>query len=107
VGGALERSVRNRIRTIVEHLLRPEHSPAVEPRAGWRATVRIERVGLRDALTPTLRREAESEVSQLYEDAGGLAEGTLRDHGKTAAADALPAACPYSFDQIISIWLPK
>jgi Domain of unknown function DUF29 len=40
VGGALKRSVRNRIRTIVEHLLGLEHSPAKEPRAGWRAYVR-------------------------------------------------------------------
>jgi hypothetical protein len=107
VGGALKRSVRNRIRTIVEHLLKLEHSPAVEPRAGWHATVRTQRVRLRDALTPSLRREAESELAQLYEDARGLAEGTLRDHGETAAADALPATCPYSFDQITSFWLPK
>ena len=107
VGSALKRSVRNRIRTILEHLLKLEHSPAVEPRAGWRATVRIQRLRLKDALTPTLRCEVESELSQLYEDARALAEGTLRDHGETAAADALPATCPYSFDQITGIWLPK
>jgi hypothetical protein len=106
VGDALKRSVRNRIRTIVEHLLKLEHSPAAEPRGGWRATVRTQRVRLRDALTPTLRREAESELDQLYEDARGLAEGALRDHGETAAADA-PATCPYSLDQITGVWLPK
>jgi hypothetical protein len=31
VGGALKRSVRNRIRTIIEHLLKLEHSLASEP----------------------------------------------------------------------------
>jgi len=107
VGGALQRSVRSRIRAIVEHLLKLEHSPAAEPRAGWRATVRTQRVRLRDALTPTLRREAESELAQLYEDARSLAEGALRDHGEAAAADALPATCPYSLDQITGVWLPK
>jgi len=106
-GGALQRSVRSRIRAIVEHLLKLEHSPAAEPRAGWRATVRTQRVRLRDALTPTLRREAESELAQLYEDARSLAEGALRDHGEAAAADALPATCPYSLDQITGVWLPK
>ena len=107
VGGALKRSVRKRIRTIVEHLLKLERSPAAEPRAGWRATLRTQRVRLHDALTPTLRREAESELAQLYEEARGLAEGALRDHGETAAADALPATCPYSLDQITGVWLPK
>ena len=107
VGGALERAVRNRIRTILEHLLKLEHSPAREPRAGWRATVRAQRIRLRDALTPTLRREAESELAMLYDDARSLAEGALRDHGEDAAADALPTACPYGFDQITGDWLPK
>lgn len=107
VGGALKRSARNRIRIILEHLLKLEHSPAAEPRAGWRATVRTQRVRLRDALTPTLRREVESELAELYGDARGLADGALRDHGEQAAAHALPATCPYSLDQITSDWLPR
>jgi hypothetical protein len=107
VGGAMKRAVRNRIRTIIEHLLKLEHSPASEPRPGWRATVRTERVRLRDTLTPTLRREVEGELAALYEDARGLAEGAFRDHGEDTAADALPGTCPYSFDQITGDWLPK
>lgn len=39
-GGALKRAVRNHIRTIVERRLKLEHSPATDPRAGGRATVR-------------------------------------------------------------------
>jgi hypothetical protein len=107
VAGALKRSARQRVRTIVEHLLKLEHSPAQEPRPGWRATVRAQRVRLRDALTPSLRREVESELAELYRDARGLAEGTLRDHGEDAAAGALPANCPYSLDQIAADWLPE
>jgi hypothetical protein len=107
VGGAMKRAVRKRIRTIIEHLLKLEHSPASEPRAGWRATVRTQRVRLRDTLTPTLRREVEQELAELYDDARGLAEGALRDHDEHAAADALPATCPYTFDQFTGDWLPK
>ena len=107
VGGALRRSVRNRIRTIVEHLLKLEHSPAEDPRASWRATVRTQRVRLRDSLTPSLRSEVESELSELYGDGSALAEGTLRDNGEQGAADALPATCPYSLDQITGDWLPN
>jgi hypothetical protein len=105
VGGTMKRSVRKRVRTIIEHLLKLEHSQ--EPRAGWRATVRAQRVRLRDTLTPTLRREVEQELAELYEDARDLAEGAFRDHGEDASADALPATCPYTFDQITGAWLPK
>jgi Domain of unknown function DUF29 len=107
VGGALRRSVRNRIRSIVEHLLKLEHSPAAEPRAGWRATARTQRVRLRDALTPLLHREVANDLGELYRDARALAEGALRDHGEHAAADALPESCPYTLDQIASDWLPN
>lgn len=103
---ALKRSVRNRIRTIVEHLLKLQHSPAHDPRAGWRATVRTQRIKLRDGLTASLRPEVENELAELYADARGLAEGALRDHGEHAAADALPATCPYTLDQITGDWLP-
>jgi Domain of unknown function DUF29 len=80
---------------------------AQEPRAGWRASIRAQRVRLRDALTPSLRREIESELAELYRDARGLAEGALRDHDEDGAADALPAACPYSLEQITGDWLPR
>jgi hypothetical protein len=57
VSGAMRRAARNHIRRVMEHLLELEHSPATEPRAGWRATVRAQRVRLRDTLTPTLQRD--------------------------------------------------
>ena len=103
---ALKRSVRNRIRTIIEHLLKLERSPARDPRPGWRATVRTQRVRLRDALTASLRREIEDELAALYADARALAEGALRDHGEDAAAEALSATCRYTLDQITGDWLP-
>jgi hypothetical protein len=107
VGGAMKRAVRKRTRTILEHLLKLEHSPASEPGAGWRATVRTQRVRLRDTLTPALRHELEQELPELYDDARGLAEGAFRDHGEDAAAETLPATCPYTFDQLTGPWLPK
>jgi hypothetical protein len=103
---ALERSARHRIRTIVEHLLKLRYAPAQDPRAGWRATVRSRGVKLRDGLTASLRTEVENELSELYADARGMAEGSMPDHGEHAAADALPATCPYSPDQITGDWLP-
>jgi hypothetical protein len=106
LGGALRRSVRSRVRTIIEHLLKLQHSQAVDPRPGWRDTVRTQRNDLLDDLTPTLRRELGRELEELYARARQQAEGSLRDHGEHAAADALPENCPYAADQITGDWLP-
>jgi Domain of unknown function DUF29 len=106
LGGALKRSVRSRVRTIIEHLLKLQHSPAVDPRPGWRDTVRTQRDDLVDDLTPSLRRELQGELEELYARARQRAQGSLRDHGERAAADALPEACPYTADQITGDWVP-
>ena len=54
LGAAAKKSVRSRARTIIEHLLKLQHSPAVDPRPGWRDTVRGQRDDLLDDLTPSV-----------------------------------------------------
>jgi hypothetical protein len=106
LGGALKRSVRSRGRTIMEHLLKLQHSPAREPRLGWRETIRTQRSELLGDLTPSLRRALADELSDLYDRARHDAGASLRDHGQHAAADSLPESCPYTPDQITGDWLP-
>ncbi|MGH6900225.1 MAG: DUF29 domain-containing protein [Geminicoccaceae bacterium] len=106
LGESLYRSARSRIRTIIEHLLKLEHSPAQDPRAAWRSTVLTQRDDLRDDLTPTLRGRAAKALPELFEQVRKRADVSLRDHGEPAAADALPDSCPYTLDQITGDWLP-
>jgi hypothetical protein len=106
LGESLRRSVRSRIRTIIEHLLKLEHSPAREPRGGWYDAVLAQRSDLLDELTVSIRREVEPTLPDLYERARRNADTSLRKHGEHDAADALPATCPYTLDQITSDWLP-
>jgi hypothetical protein len=106
LGGALKRTVRSRVRTITAHLLKLRHSPASEPRAGWRQTVVSQRNDLADELTPTLRRDLAAAWGELYERARREAEIALRDRGEETAADALPPVCPYTLDQITGDWWP-
>jgi hypothetical protein len=106
LGGSLYRSVRSRIRTIIEHLLKLEHSPAAEPRGLWRDTIHAQRADLEDDLTPSLRRRLQSELPRQYLRARAAAARSLRRCGETTAADALPQTCPYTLDQITGDWLP-
>jgi hypothetical protein len=57
-------------------------------------------------LTASIRREVEPALPDLYDGARRNAATSLRKHGENAAADALPATCPYTFDQITGDGLP-
>ena len=72
VGGSLYREVRSRVRTIMEHLLKLEHSASTEPRAGWERTIRSERADLAEDLTPSLRPRIEHGLVRFYQ-AGTIA----------------------------------
>lgn len=106
LGESLHRSVRSRIQSIIEHLLKLEHSPAQATRAGWYDTIIVQRRDLEGELTPSLRRRVEPQLAALYARSRKDTAQSLRKHGEDAAADALPADCPYSLEQITGDWLP-
>jgi hypothetical protein len=106
LGVSLYRSVRSRVRTIIEHLLKLEHSPAQGPKSLWQDTISVQRTDLGDDLTPSLRARIEAELPKQYERARAAAARALRRRGEDTAADALPEACPYTLDQIASDWWP-
>lgn len=100
-------AVLSNARVVIEHLLKLTYSPADDPRNGWRATVREHRARLELQLTPRLRQILQASLERVYAIARRNAEGTLRDHSEQAAADSLPAACPYTLDQITTDWWPS
>jgi hypothetical protein len=105
--GRAERSaVLNNARVVMEHLLKLQHSPAIDPRKGWRASVVEHRARLEIDLTPRLRQILDEERPHLYRLSHRAVELSLRDHGENAAADALPKTCPYNLEQITGDWLP-
>jgi hypothetical protein len=107
VGGSLYREVRSRIRTIMEHLLKLEHSAATDPRAGWERKIRRECADLAEDLTPSLRPRIERGLARFYEAARIEAAARLRADDEHASADALPTTSPYTLDQITGDWLPN
>ena len=105
-GDMQREAVLSNARVVIEHLLKLAHSPAQEPRNGWRATVREHRARLELGLSPQLRQALQDELPRVYTIARRNTEGALRDHGEPTAADALPTACPYALDQITADWWP-
>jgi hypothetical protein len=105
LGDSLYRSARSRIQTIMEHLLKLEYSPARDPRRGWYDTILGQRRDLEDDLTASLRPRIEADLEAFYARARKDAERSLRRFGEHAAADALPATCPYRSEQIVGDWL--
>ena len=61
LGRSQRHEVRSRIAVIIEHLLKLEHSPAVDPRRGCIDTIGRERLNIEDLLqdSPSLRSQLE------------------------------------------------
>jgi hypothetical protein len=93
-------TVRSQVRRIIEHLLKLEYSPAVDPRFDWIASIVEARQALTDKVTATLQRDVEAMLPRLHADGHELAQIGLQKFGENAAAENLPGACPYTFEQI-------
>jgi hypothetical protein len=100
-------AVRSQIRRIIEHFLKLAYSPAEEPRFEWMHSIADARSALEDKLTATLRRDIEGALEKLYSDGRRRAALSLGAFGEHDAAQAFPAECPYSLDEICQQdWYP-
>jgi hypothetical protein len=100
-------AVRSQVRRIIEHFLKLQYSPAQEPRYGWMRSITDARAQLGDKLSATLRRDAESTLPAIYDDARDQAELGFQEFGEEDVVTSLPAECPYSIDEILQKrWYP-
>ena len=106
LGDAKKSAVLSNASVVIEHFLKLQHSPAHDPRAGWIDSVLEHRNRLEFDLTPRLSQILKDELPRVYAVARRTADRSLRAHGEHAAADRLPATCPYTADQITGDWWP-
>jgi hypothetical protein len=104
LGSELLHKVESLARLIIQHLLLLEHSPAVEQRNHWQDETDEFREQLRKRLSNSLRRSLEAELDEIYADARRLVARKMSRYGEPS--EMLPLERPYSFDQIVSDWLP-
>ena len=109
--GASQRTELNfQIRRILRHLFKLEASPAADPRAGWRATIRDDRAEIEDLLdaSPSLRREIDAVSKKQNTTAAKLAAHDLEDYGEPA--DAVWARLEkggFTAEQVLGDWFPE
>ena len=91
----------------IEHLLKLQASPAREPRAGWRATVRRCRLRVEDLLkdNPSLRPLTDKVVADEMETGRRSAEVAFEEHGEIPVIDAQSVL--YSKDEVLGEWFPE
>ncbi|HEX6144217.1 MAG TPA: DUF29 domain-containing protein [Geminicoccaceae bacterium] len=106
LAGSERAAVESHAATVIEHLLKLEHSPAARPRRGWRLTVARDRGRLARRLTPRLRQHLERSLDGPFQDGSRAAAIGLEID--RVPAEALPRACPYTLEQILDRdWYPK
>ena len=105
LGISQRHELRSRIATILEHLMKLEHSPRADQRSGWISTIGQARLSIEAifADSPSLRREVPAMIDWLEPRIARIATA-LRDFGEVSAALPPPS---YTAEQILGDWFPE
>lgn len=109
LGKSHARGLRAHMMRIVQHLVKLEHSPAVDPRNGWRRSIGLARIQIRDLLqeNPSLKGEVSRRLSNAIKDGIELAILDLDEHAEIDATDfARLRRSAYTEAQILGDWFP-
>jgi hypothetical protein len=109
--GVSQRSaLGSHIMRIIQHLVKLEYSPAVEPRNGWRRTIKLARLQAQKRLenNPSLRHELGRLVEQETRRGLEYAIADLEEHGETDELEAnVLRRARYTEEQVLGDWFPE
>lgn len=105
LGRSQRSELRSRLAVILEHLIKLEHSPAIDPRAGWMETISRERLNVEHLLedSPSLRGELVRMIEKLKPRVARLATASLFGYGETVKNLPVPE---YTEEQVLGDWFP-
>jgi hypothetical protein len=109
LGRSQSRELASRIAVIIEHLIKLDASPAIEPRAGWIDTIGRERRDTENLLndSPSLRNRVASIIARETPRTIELVARSLRNHGETNPETIAKAqTASYAVDQVLGDWFP-
>lgn len=110
LGKSLRLGLRSQISRIIQHHVKLSHSPAIDPRKGWRRTIRQARMESRQILSdsPSLKREIPRLID---EETGHAVELAIRDMEEYDEVDraGLPLLRKVVFteEQVLGDWFPE
>lgn len=110
LGKSLEHKLGSHLTTIIEHLLKFQHSPARDPRPGWAAAVVRARVEVETLLedSPSLRTKLDSLVERANRNAAKIVRAELEQRGEIVSGAARSfAPSQITTDEILGDWLPE
>lgn len=99
VGRSELHALESALMRVVEHLLKLEYSPAVDPRAGWRTSVLKHRIRAGGELEDSPSLRGRLRLARVYRDGAKLAADGLRRDG--IGREALPDECPWTPEQLL------
>jgi Domain of unknown function DUF29 len=109
LGKSQRAELRNRLTTIIEHLLKLEHATAREPREGWEDTVMRSRVAIDSLLedNPSLRREIPALLETAFQRYAKFPVNELIRRGELdkSQGDEILAR-RYTAEQVLQDWYP-
>jgi hypothetical protein len=103
-------SLKSHIRRIVQHLTKLAHSPAADPRHGWRRSTLLARQEIADILeeSPSLKRDVEQLCKSVIPSGIELAIAGLREHDEiNPMSERIIRRTTYTSDQILGDWFPQ
>jgi len=107
LGSEQQWAIESQLERVIEHLLKLEYSANADPRRQWMISVVDGRGEIERRMTATIRNEVEPALGKRYRRAARKAGLALAAHGEKEAAQALPAECPYAFDDLTADeWWP-
>lgn len=97
MGGQVKDAIRSHLATVIEHLLKMEHSRDPYPRRKWRFSATKARRHLQDKLEeyPSLQRWPAEILEKAWLDGR---DDAYQDDG--IAIDVLPKECPYALEDL-------
>nr|WP_294521733.1 DUF29 domain-containing protein [uncultured Rhodopila sp.] len=105
--GKSERSrLRSHIATVLLHLIKLQASPAIDPRNGWRASIRNGRREIKGTLkdSPSLRSAVSRLIAEETPGAREDAAAAITDYGEQPRVDI--GSLTFTEDQVIGDWFP-
>lgn len=99
VGKRDQRGVWGHMRIVIHHLLKWQFQRDRRSRS-WQVSIRTHRITLDDIFrqSPSLKRHAREALPEEYDEA---VQRAMTETG--LARECFPVACPYTFDQVISL----